>query len=71
MSESKQAVLVTGDDWQGVYVDGSCVAQGYSVHALILLQGLGYEVDFVTPDQDWLEYEGYLPTGLKDLVRAK
>ena len=40
-----KAVLVSGDDWEALYVDGKCVAQCYCIDAFYMLQ-LAEENDF-------------------------
>lgn len=67
----KTATIVQGDDWVGVYVEGKLITEGHSVNAYELLNQLGYYVDSVEPDFDWLWDIGNLPVYLKDVKENK
>lgn len=60
-------IIDNGDDWVGIYIDGKLVTQGHQINPRELLKQLGYFVESLEPDYDWLDGEGYLPEDLKDV----
>lgn len=68
-------VLVSGDDWEGMYLDGVLACEGHRLSARECLEALaGKTIASVTPlgvDQRWLEARGDLPRLLKDIPRRK
>lgn len=69
---SKQYVIVHGDDWQGIYVDGQCISEGHShstYEILEIVKENGHVGEFWSfdPDMDWLSDVGSLPEKLKDV----
>lgn len=63
----KEATIIQGDDWVGVYIDGKLITQGHQINSRELLRELGYFVEFFEPDYDWLDGEGSLPDDLQDV----
>lgn len=64
----KEATIVVGDDWEGVYIDGELLTEGHSIDTTRLLRELGFCVVHIEPNSEWLEGEGYLPKYLSDVV---
>ena len=69
---SKQYVIVNGDDWQGIFVDGKLISEGHSFSSYELLEivkehGAVGEFWSLEPDMDWLEDRGGLPDTLRDV----
>ena len=68
-----QVVLVFGDDWQGLYVDGFLSVEGHAVATPDALPHLvGKTVDSyeeVEANQTWLERRSCLPLRLRDVKR--
>ena len=59
--QSKQAIFVWSDDWEGLYLDGKLVAQGHEVSGTHVARSLGYKLTSVEADREWITYEGELP----------
>ena len=73
--------IVTGDCWEGMYIDGQLVTEGHSVtafDALSIVQSYQEihckmtveEVVITIADQDWLEDRGGLPDRLDHVKEA-
>jgi hypothetical protein len=66
-------VLASGDDWEGLYLNGVVIQQGHEVtvsdFADTILANGGYVATFTraSVDLDWLSNEGWLPTSLGDV----
>ncbi|WP_407529246.1 hypothetical protein [Methylobacterium oryzisoli] len=70
VSIPSNAVMVRGNDWEGLYLNGRLVAQGHRVDVENVLRACGVAVHpTVEPDQDWLENEGMLPDTLSEVKR--
>lgn len=73
---SKQYVIVNGDDWEGIFVEGIRVSEGHSHSTRELLEivkehgAVGEFWDF-EPDMDWLTDHGSLPDTLGEVVFAE
>lgn len=63
--------LVHGDDWEGLYIDGQLQMEGHHIRLEELLKVLGVEMEFIEPDQDWIEEHGRLPDKLTAVRLAK
>lgn len=63
----KKITLVSGDDWQGLYIDGKLAIEGHSVSVedVLLMLDINHETLFA--NDNWLDVEGYLPEDLKDV----
>lgn len=67
-----QFVIVDGDDWSGIYVDGVLLTEGHSFQAGEVLQaamnhGPVDSIETRYADAAWLEDRGRLPTKLSDV----
>ena len=67
-------VVVVGDDWQGIYLNGVLVTQNHSVSAIALLRSMdGYavsgrlNVEIREADPEWLCHNGDLPQTLNEV----
>jgi hypothetical protein len=65
-----KVTIVSGIDWEGMYVDGVLKVEGHSVDVECALEAVGLEVGCMVANQSWLEDEGSLPEQLKDVKRA-
>ncbi len=78
--------LVTGDDWEGLYIDGVIVNETHSIEAgdmmefIVEAQGKQNRPGDLCPqityehvwvDLDWLAEEGSLPAKLEDVKREQ
>jgi hypothetical protein len=65
--KKKEVVIVGGDDWEGIYIDGKLVREGHSIDSDDVLEALG--IDYVSRgvNQEWLEEMGSLPDNLSDV----
>lgn len=69
-SETHEIVLVDGDDWKGIYIDGVVKHQGHSIPTHVwgeLLETGPYTFREVQADVDWLSSLGWLPEHLSDV----
>jgi hypothetical protein len=66
----QQIVLVDGDGWEGLYINGRLVTQGHHVTKQDLLEHLGIDSDFRFADTEWLADRGHLPDRLRDVKEA-
>jgi hypothetical protein len=67
-------VFVTGDDWEGIYVEGLLIKQGHSITVLDALM-VGADNPSLKRVQkeaniDWLNDVGELPEQIRDVVWA-
>ncbi len=62
---SKKITFVEGDDWRGIYVDGTLVHQGHDYPVDVLADIIGGKV--AEADLDWLDSRGNLPAQLVDV----
>jgi hypothetical protein len=70
-----QMMIVQGDDWQGIYIDGKLKTEG---HQIELLAGINIAIENKVDDADsawcdltWLHERGDLPQDLKDVEWEK
>jgi hypothetical protein len=66
-----KVAIVTGDDWQGIYVDGILRDESRGLRPIDVLDALGIGYQEVDADLDWLADEGGLPKQLADVKRAR
>lgn len=60
-------VLVTTDEWEGLYVDGTCVCQNHRLSSEEIITALFGEIVQLTDKQDaLLTRNGYLPDSLEE-----
>lgn len=70
-----EVTLFLGWDWEGLYLDDELHDEGHSLRVTDVLNSLmvkGGEVTsvgIINEKGNWLQYEGYLPTSLKELVQ--
>ena len=72
----KKVVLVLGDDWNGLYIDGKLEIENHSLSAYQALQTLSlnshdFQLDQIVADEEWLEQKGCLPEELSDVKESK
>jgi len=61
-----KVVYVSGDDWDGLYVDGKLVAQGHSLPVTTILRECGVDYEMRSADEGQLREDGDYPTDIKD-----
>lgn len=66
----KKIVIVNGDDWQGIYINGKLYYEGHSIPNHIVLEALDAPYETTECDSNWLEECGNLPKNLEE-VRVK
>lgn len=59
--------VITGEDWEGLYVNGELVRQGYRVTLKDVLEIFGLSLKVVDCDEDWLGARGGLPAKLSEV----
>jgi hypothetical protein len=64
--KDRLTIVTNYDDWEGIYFHGILMDQGHRLDLVDVLTLLGYDVDKVEADNDWLLDEGCLPTNLSD-----
>lgn len=60
--------FIRSDDWEGLYIDGKCVAQGHLLDVEEVLSFLNVECTFRWLDSGYMMSLGWLPTDLKDIA---
>jgi len=58
-------VLVSTDEWEGLYINGKNVDEGHSLSASQIVELLGGTILYA--DEDWLIEQGYLPENLSEV----
>ena len=64
-------MLVKGDDWQGLYIDGILMSEDHSISIEDFAEVVGIKLSKKYVDLDWLEDNGYLPKLLENVVYQK
>ena len=64
---NKKIVIVEGDNWQGLYIDGELKEQYHSLELYTIFKYLDIPVDFINADDEWLRKLGYLPKKIEDI----
>ncbi|RWG09938.1 MAG: hypothetical protein EOQ53_20940 [Mesorhizobium sp.] len=68
-----KVVYARAYDWEGLYIDDTCVTQGHSVsleEAISCIKNTGQPIahaEVKRVDDKWLEQEGYLPDNIKEV----
>lgn len=72
MAAAKKIVFITADDWEGLYIDGTLVAEGHNIPRHELMRALGFE-DYksLSADYEWLSERGTLPKKLSEVKLEK
>ena len=65
-----QVTHVSGDDWEGIYIDGKLVEEGHNVQLRDFAKHVGITLQEIEADLEWLEDEGSLPEVLLDVKVA-
>jgi hypothetical protein len=70
-AKKPSVVMIYGDDWQGLYIDGRLKTEGHKISVCDFAThvcDLGkFEFDGEDADQDWLEDRGSLPKNLSEV----
>ena len=64
---SRDVMLVQGDDWQAVYVEGELVDQGHDIDWMYVIAELGCNTYTQNADPVWLEGQGYFPDNINEV----
>jgi hypothetical protein len=68
MMNRKLTIVSNCDDWEGFYVNNKLKLEGHSLRLDQVLEVLGFTVEYIECDNQWLyEYGGTLPTNLEDV----
>lgn len=59
--------IVSGDDWQALYIDNTLRTQGHSITVRDVLHALDIQYDELSVDCEWLHEEGYLPNQFDEI----
>lgn len=70
--EGYKLVLVNGDDWEGIYINGELFYEGHSIPTDVMVDVIMSNKFFTSyvsasVDSEWLEDNGGLPLYLKDI----
>jgi hypothetical protein len=63
--------IVKGDDWHGLYKDGTLLVEGHKLTYEDIADALGVKITEKECDQEWLEDNGNLPKKLSDVKGLK
>ena len=61
-----QVVVLDGDDWSGLYVDGKLVYENHTIPLRVLAEHLGIKVINVPGEEGWEPYGYRCPEALND-----
>jgi hypothetical protein len=66
-SIKEKLVIVTGDDWQGIYIDGKLYNQGHSINYENVIENLGYTIRhiYIENDETWEKLDYNCPEELE------
>lgn len=67
MNEKDKFLLVTADDWQGLYKNGILITEDHTIELQTILKHLGIELEEKECDCNWIHERGNLPDKLKDV----
>ena len=60
-----KVTIVSGCDWQGVYIGSKLMSQGHSINPQELFEKMGFDISYITADENWLSIYGHLPDDLE------
>lgn len=64
----KEIVIVSGSDWQGLYLNGHLAQEDHKLSVEDVLEALGIEYQVQYPNEIWLEDSGSLPEHFDEVV---
>ncbi len=67
----KKVVVVDGDDWKGLYVNGKLVYENHSIPLRELAEHLGFKIVSLDGEDVFEPYGNQCPRDLKDLKLPK
>lgn len=73
MASKKSVSIVKGSNWEGIYINGQLVADGWQIQLADLekvLKNLNVQYNVVNHDDNWLKKTTF-PKKLKDVHRRK
>jgi len=62
-----KVVIVEGDDWKGLYVDGKLEYEDHNITPKKVLDVLGIELGIMECDLNWLFERGDMPKNLSEV----
>lgn len=69
-TSKSDVVIVSGDNWEGIYINGVLITEGHDLTAGDALASIGIHYSELGADAEWLNAEGSLPSFLKDVQLA-
>ena len=64
---NKAIIVDTGEDWDGLYIDGNLITQGHSINLRDVLGHFGYGLEYLDADEKYAMYGEQLPDLLEDV----
>ena len=67
--EDKKITFVSGDDWEGIYLNGKLIDEGHYPDLSQVLKKLGYEINSIYIEQEeiWDEFGNTCPSNLEQV----
>ena len=65
--KAPKIVIVNGDDWKGIYIDGQLKYEGHSIRPMDIFNVLDIDFKEFECDLEWLEEQGNLPKNLNEV----
>jgi hypothetical protein len=69
-TDKPRVILVCGDDWQGLYINGKLVEEGHNIPLDEIFKYLGIEGRSITVNDEWLQEQGRLPENLDEVEKG-
>ncbi len=64
-------LILTADDWEGLFIDGKLVTEGHSIPLYEFCEVLGIKVDFKEVDDEYMCEMGSFPQNLDEIPEDK
>ncbi|TSC89542.1 MAG: hypothetical protein G01um10143_32 [Parcubacteria group bacterium Gr01-1014_3] len=68
--EAPKIVIVNGDDWHGLYVNGKLYYEGHEIPTDIIFKALKVPYKAIDCDLPWLIKNGRFPADLKQVKKG-
>lgn len=69
IKKKKEVVLVKGDDWEGIYINGRLIFENHSLSAKEIFRILGF--DIIDVDDQWLGDRGSFPENISEVKKEE
>jgi len=67
----KKIMIVSGEDWEGLYIDDKLVLQNHVLGLHEVLRSLDIVLSMADVNQEWLEERAHFPENFNDIPKDK